>query len=165
MGVYTKKQNENIIKALNLYDAGVSREAILKEVPVSMTTLRRWIEKFDINGERTDIRCTKKKEVYLDEVLRLHYQEGYKSPRIAQLLHLHPATVWKWITTFEAENGKPEVMEKTEQTELEALRQQVADLEEQLRIEKMRGRLNDKIIEIAEKKYGIEIRKKAGAKQ
>jgi hypothetical protein len=38
-------------------------------------------------------------------------------------------------------------------------------LEEQLRLEKMRGRLNDKIIEIAEKKYNIQIRKKAGAKQ
>jgi transposase len=165
MGAYTKEQNENIIKALNLYNAGMSRQAILKEVPVSKRTLYRWIEKFDINGERTDIRCTMKKELYLEEVLRLHYQEGYKSSRIAQLLHLSPTTVWKWITNFEAENGKPQEMKKTEQSEIEALKQQVADLEEQLRIEKMRGRLNDKIIEIAEKKYGIEIRKKAGAKQ
>ncbi|MBQ6045824.1 MAG: hypothetical protein IJL42_09920 [Bacteroidales bacterium] len=55
---------------------------------------------------------------------------------------------------------------KTESNEeLEALKAKIADLEEQLRLEKMRGRLNDKIIEIAEKKYNIQIRKKAGAKQ
>ena len=49
--------------------------------------------------------------------------------------------------------------------ELDALKAKIADLEEQLRIEKMRCRLNEKIIDIAEKKYNIPIRKKAGAKQ
>jgi len=49
--------------------------------------------------------------------------------------------------------------------ELDALKAKIADLEEQLRIEKMRGRMNEKIIGIAEKKYKIPIRKKAGAKQ
>ena len=44
--------------------------------------------------------------------------------------------------------------------ELDALKAKIADLEKQLRIEKMRGRLNEKIIGIAEKKYNIPIRKK-----
>ncbi|MBQ0086181.1 MAG: DUF5320 domain-containing protein [Bacteroidales bacterium] len=49
--------------------------------------------------------------------------------------------------------------------ELEALKAKVADLEEQLRVEKLRNRLNEKIIDIAEERWHIEIRKKAGTKQ
>ena len=44
--------------------------------------------------------------------------------------------------------------------ELDALKAKIADLEEQLRIEKMRRRLNEKIIDITEEKYNIPIRKK-----
>ena len=38
-------------------------------------------------------------------------------------------------------------------------------MKEQLRIEKLRNRLNEKIIDIAEERWHIEIRKKAGTKQ
>ncbi|MCR5827411.1 MAG: helix-turn-helix domain-containing protein [Bacteroidales bacterium] len=167
MGTYTREKNELILKVLNLYDAGMSVKAIIRETQLSDRTVRRWISKFDINEKRTDIHCTDKKELHIEEVLRLHYQEGYKANKIAQVLHLSPTTVLKWITTFEKENGKPQGMDNNESkpTEIESLKQQIADLEEELRVEKMRNRLNDKIIEIAEKKYGIAIRKKAGAKQ
>ena len=87
------------------------------------------------------------------------------------LVPVERKSIARWISNFVAGNGKvapstimmskkPEVNE-----EIEALKAKITDLEEQLRLEKMHGRLNDKIIEIAEKKYNIQIRKKTGAKQ
>ena len=77
----------------------------------------------------------------------------------------------EWIANFEAEQGKgsPQRIMKAQKSkaeeELDALKAKVADLEEQLRIEKLRNRLNEKIIDIAEERWHIEIRKKAGTKQ
>lgn len=114
---------------------------------------------------------TEKRLKYYDQVVEIFQRTGYSAYRIAKLglVPVERKAIAKWISNFVAENGKVSpstIMEKTESNdELEALKARIADLEEQLRLEKMRGRLNDKIIEIAEKKYNIQIRKKAGAKQ
>lgn len=115
---------------------------------------------------------TKKRELYYDRVIELYKQTGYGKRRLSKLItEVDPATIGRWIANFVSENGRitPAIIMESKKTqrdeELEALKAKVADLEEQLRLEKMRGRLNDKIIEIAEKKYNIQIRKKAGAKQ
>ena len=115
---------------------------------------------------------TKKRELYYGRVIELYQQTGFGRRRLSKLIpEVDEKTIARWIANFVAENGKvtrSTIMEskKTESNEeLEALKAKIADLEEQLRLEKMRGRLNDKIIEIAEKKYNIQIRKKAGAKQ
>lgn len=49
--------------------------------------------------------------------------------------------------------------------ELEALKAKVAELEKQLKYEKMKAEAYDTMIDIAEKKFSIPIRKKPGAKQ
>ena len=114
---------------------------------------------------------TRKMSLYYDQVIDIYKQTGYSAYRIAQIIPLGKNTIRRWIANFVAENGDeiPATIMQSKKTqsndELEALKAKVADLEEQLRIEKMRGRLNEKIIEIAEKKYNIPIRKKAGAKQ
>jgi len=116
---------------------------------------------------------TEKRLKYYDQVVEIYQKTGYSAYGIAKLglVPVDRKTIKEWIANFVAENGKvtpSTIMEskKTESNEeLEALKARIADLEEQLRLEKMRGRLNDKIIEIAEKKYNIQIRKKAGAKQ
>lgn len=114
---------------------------------------------------------TKKRAKYYNQVIEIYQQTGYGGNRISQIVPVNRKTIHCWIANFVAENGKvsPEqVMQKKETgkaEEIKALEARIADLEEQLRLEKMRGRLNDKIIEIAEKKYNIQIRKKAGAKQ
>ena len=51
------------------------------------------------------------------------------------------------------------------EAEVEALKSRISDLEEALRIERLRNQLNEKIIDIAEQRWHIEIRKKAGTKQ
>ena len=110
---------------------------------------------------------------YYHQVIEIYQKTGYSAYKIAKLnlLPIGREIMRQWIANFEAENGKgsPQRIMQAKQSqaeeELEALKAKIADLEEQLRLEKMRGRLNDKIIEIAEKKYNIQIRKKAGAKQ
>ena len=131
------------------------------------------LKKVDSQNELTMfIYQTKKRELYYDRVIELYKQTGYGRRRLAKLIpELDEKTISRWIANFVAENGKvtpQQVMQEKETAnaeEIKALKAKIADLEEQLRQEKMRGRLNDKIIEIAEKKYNIQIRKKAGAKQ
>ena len=110
---------------------------------------------------------------YYPQVIEIYQKTGYSAYRIAKLnlLPVGREIMRQWIANFEAENGKgspKRIMQaKQSQTEeeLEALKAKVADLEEQLRREKLRNRLNEKIIDIAEERWHIEIRKKAGTKQ
>ena len=106
-------------------------------------------------------------------MIEIYQKTGY-SPYQIKKLNLVPVgkeTMRGWIANFEAENGKgspKRIMEAKKaqaEEELEALKAKVADLEEQLRREKLRNRLNEKIIDIAEERWHIEIRKKAGTKQ
>ena len=114
---------------------------------------------------------TEKRVKYYNQVIEIYQQTGYRGNRISRIVPVNRKTIRRWIANFVAENGKvaPEqVMQKKgseKAEEIKALEARIADLEEQLRLEKMRSRLNDKIIEIAEKKYNIQIRKKAGAEQ
>jgi hypothetical protein len=119
------------------------------------------------------INQTKKRAFYYDQVIDIYKETGYSAYQIAKLgvVPVGRNAIKEWIANFVSENGTitpyktMQSKQEHRDEELEALKAKVADLEEQLRIEKMRGRLNEKIIEIAEKKYNIPIRKKAGAKQ
>ena len=116
---------------------------------------------------------TEKRLKYYDEVIEIYKKTGYSPCRIARM-NLVPVgrhAIERWIANFVAENGKvtPQTLMQSKESqtneELEALKAKVSDLEEQLRIEKLRNRLNEKIIDIAEERWHIDIRKKAGTKQ
>ncbi|MCR4910411.1 MAG: hypothetical protein K5909_03940 [Bacteroidales bacterium] len=106
-------------------------------------------------------------------MIDIYRQTGYTAYQIGKMniVPVERKTIKEWIANFVAENGAQvpsDYMRSNQEQrdeELEALKAKVADLEEQLRIERMRSRINEKIIEIAEEKYHIPIRKKAGAKQ
>lgn len=116
---------------------------------------------------------TEKRLKYYDQVIDIYLKTGYSAERIANLglVPVGRHAIQNWIANFVSENGykvPPVHMHYNkvqDNEELDALKAKVADLEEQLRIEKMRCRLNEKIIDTAEKKYNIPIRKKADAKQ
>ena len=116
---------------------------------------------------------TEKRLNYYDQVIDIYLKTGYSAERIANLglVPVGRHAIKNWIANFVSETGykvPPVHMHYNkvqDNEELDALKAKIADLEEQLRIEKMRCRLNEKIIDIAEKKYNIPIRKKAGAKQ
>ncbi len=110
---------------------------------------------------------------YYQQVIEIHQKTGF-SPRKIAILQLVPVSVrqmYHWIAIFEAENGKGsprrimEAKKSKEQAEMESLKSRISELEESLRVERLRNRLNEKIIDIAEARWHIEIRKKAGTKR
>ena len=116
---------------------------------------------------------TEKKLKYYDQAIEIYKQTGYSAYRIAKL-NLVPVgrhAIAAWIANFVAGNGTvtPQTVMQSKQEnrneELEALQKKVADLEKQLKYQEMRADAYDTMIDIAEKKFNIPIRKKAGAKQ
>ena len=116
---------------------------------------------------------TEKKLKYYDQVIEIYKQTGYSPYRIAKLnlVPLERSTIERWIANFVTENGTvtPQTVMQSNQEnrneELEALQKEVADLKKQLKYQEMRADAYDTMIDIAEKKFNIPIRKKAGAKQ
>ncbi len=122
---------------------------------------------------------TRKQELYLDEVLRLHREKGYGETRISRILPIGHATVSRWISIFASENDAKIVqMPKfktnpqsdlrvpcTAVTDVKALQEEVFRLQAQLKQEKLRADAYDEMINVAESKFKIAIRKKAGAKR
>ena len=120
-----------------------------------------------------EFKHTAKRLLYYDQVIEIYTKTGYSAYQIEKLgiVPVDRKSIKAWIANFVAENGtvtpQTPMQSKESQTnqELEALKAEVADLEEQLRVEKLRNRLNEKIIDIAEERWHIDIRKKAGTKQ
>ena len=122
---------------------------------------------------------TTKQLKYFDEVIRLHYEEGYGEDRIASILPVGHTTVSRWIAIFASQQGevprrneKSELMEKerkegqsSPEDELRELKRSYAKLQIELRKERMRADLLDEMINVGESMFKVPIRKKAGAKQ
>ena len=122
---------------------------------------------------------TTKQLKYFDEVIRLHYEEGYGEDRIASILPVGHTTVSRWIAIFESQQGEvPRRNERAEsmetkgkegqsapEEELRELKRSYAKLQIELRKERMRADLLDEMINVGESMFKVPIRKKAGAKQ
>ncbi len=119
---------------------------------------------------------TEKQLKYFDEVIRLHYEEGYGQDRISRLLPIGHSTVSKWIAIFAKEEGKifgtndmrkPKKSTSSQVTndEVSKLQTRVKELEAQLLRAEIKAEAYDELINVAEAKFRIPIRKKAGAKQ
>lgn len=120
---------------------------------------------------------TKKQELYFDEAIRLHYEKGYGEDRIAKILPIGHTTVSRWITIFAAEKGvttkifrmtKSKAKEQTSsasEKDVKALQQEISRLQAQLKHETLRADAYDELINVAESKFRILIRKKAGTKR
>lgn len=121
---------------------------------------------------------TEKQLKYFDEVIRLHFEEGYGEDRISSILPIGHTTASRWISIFASCRGnviKSEDMSKKveklplrqgkESEELLRLRRENSELTKQLRYEKMRADAYDEMINVAEAMFEIPIRKKAGAKR
>ena len=113
----------------------------------------------------------KRKAEFYDEVIRLHQEEHLRPCIIAEKLSLKKSTVSFWIRTF-AEQTAIENMKRDLQipsnslpTEVQELQKEVLELRKRLVQEKLRADAYDEMINVAEGKFNIKIRKKAGAKQ
>ena len=121
---------------------------------------------------------TKKQKQYFSEVIRLHYEHGYGEDRISRILPIGHSTVSRWIAIFAAENDKKSVqmpkskklqshprVSSTEVNDVQFLQAELARLQAQLKHERLRADAYDEMINVAESKFKISIRKKAGAKR
>jgi len=119
---------------------------------------------------------TAKQLKYFDEVIRLHYEEGYGEERIEQVLPVSHSTASRWIAIFAREKGKisgtndmrkPQANTSSQVTndEVAKLQERVKELEAQLLRAEIKAEAYDEMINVAEAKFRIPIRKKAGAKQ
>ena len=119
---------------------------------------------------------TEKQLKYFDEVIRLHYEEGYGEDRISKLLPIGHTTASRWIAIFAKEKGKisgTNDMRKPQKNtssqvandDVAKLQARVKELEAQLLRAEIKAEAYDEMINVAEAKFRIPIRKKAGAKQ
>ena len=119
---------------------------------------------------------TEKQRKYFSEVIRLHYEEGYGEDRIARIIPIGHSTISRWIAIFAKEKGKVIMakdsykvqtinIEKQQDTDIVELKKRVRELEKQLLEAEIKAEAYDELINVAEAKFRIPIRKKAGAKQ
>ena len=115
-----------------------------------------------------------KQEMYYDEAIRLHFELGYGEDRIAEIL-----PIGHWIRKFAAENKvtttpmartkkaktAPEASGGETKDDIQSLKAELSAVKAKLKMAEMRADLYDEIIKVAEKKFKVEIRKKAGAKR
>ena len=126
---------------------------------------------------------TKKRDLYYDRVIELYLQTGYGRKRLSKLIpEVGQKTIMRWIANFVAENPQVASMKRAKATRpspapspevsAEELPQDVQELQAELK--RLRAQLTkaeikaeayDELINVAEAKFNIQIRKKAGAKQ
>ena len=119
---------------------------------------------------------TEKQQKYFKGVIRLHYEEGYGENRIAGIIPVGHATAARWIAIFAREKGTIKGMAnkaksqetasvQTDSKDVKELQKKIKELEAQLLAAEVKAEVYDRMIEIAEARFGIPIRKKPGAKQ
>ena len=122
------------------------------------------------------------RDTYLAQALTLSKQ-GLPVSTIVKLIPVDRATIYRWIAKFAVDNPQeePSVMagksKKDVQTQPEvpvnealpddviALQKEIKDLRAQLTKAEIKAEAFDELINVAEAQFGIQIRKKAGAKQ
>ena len=126
---------------------------------------------------------TPKQRQYLSTVLELYWQKGMSSEKISRYLGLGHTTVWRWISIFAGENPQtiPDMSKETstqlpqniaasncadaKSPEIQALEREIARLQAELERAEIKAELYNKMIDLAEEKLNIPVRKKYGAKQ
>lgn len=128
------------------------------------------------------INHSRKREQYYDKAMRLYFEEGMCGTHICKVLPISRSILYRWIAIFVEGNPRVASMKRvkavkkttaqTPEVHQEELPRDVRELQAELK--KLRAQLNkaeikaeayDELINVAEAKFNIQIRKKAGAKQ
>ena len=123
-----------------------------------------------------------KRDLYYDKAMKLYFEEGMCGTHICKVLPISRAILYKWIAIFvkqnppvasmrrvkEAKNAPkpfPEVAEEELPKTVLELQSELKKLRAQLNKAEIKAEAYDELINVAEAKFNIQIRKKAGAKQ
>lgn len=116
---------------------------------------------------------------YYEKAVRMYFEEGLGYRRISKLIPVAVTTLARWCDTFAKENGitmekkvlrrkSPEPLEPDIEgvaNDVTSLKAEVSRLRKALKQEQLRADAFDAMIDVAEARFNIPIRKKAGAKQ
>jgi hypothetical protein len=123
---------------------------------------------------------TENQRAYFAEVIRLHREYGYGESRISRIIPVGHSTVSRWIAIFRADNRKKSDQVKKQKAKSppcpspavdpqgadeKALQTEIVRLRAQLKAGQLRADAYDEMINVAERKFNISIRKKVGAKR
>lgn len=124
---------------------------------------------------------SKKREAYYEKAVHLYFKERLRGTEICKILPISRTILYKWIANFAEENpqvlsmrkGKEKKTKKqTVQSGQDVFPEEVAKLQAELK--RVRAQLTkaevkaeayEELINVAETRFNISIRKKAGAKQ
>ena len=125
---------------------------------------------------------SRKREKYFDKAMQLYFEEGMCGTHICKVLPISRRALYDWIAIFAEQNPQiasmrgvkkvKKVSKPSPESQTEELPKTVLELQAELR--KLRAQLTkaeikaeayDELINVAEAKFNIPIRKKAGAKQ
>ena len=129
-----------------------------------------------------EINFSNKRDLYYEKAMKLYFQEGLRVTQISRALPISRPVLYKWIAIFAEQNPQMASMKgvkkvkkasrPSQETQTEELPKTVLELQAELK--RLRAQLKkaeikaeayDELINVAEAKFNIPIRKKAGAKQ
>lgn len=123
-----------------------------------------------------------KRTLYYEKAMQLYFEEGMHGTHICRVLPISRSLLYKWIGIFAEKNPQAAAMKRVKasrkipgsssRNQEEELPRSVVELQaelkklrEQLRTAEIKAETYDELINVAEAKFNIPIRKKAGAKQ
>ena len=129
-----------------------------------------------------EISFSNKRDLYYEKAMKLYFQEGLRVTQISRALPISRPVLYKWIAIFAEQNPQmasmkgvkkvKKVSKPSPESQAEELPKSVLELQAELK--RLRAQLKkaeikaeayDELINVAEAKFNIPIRKKAGAKQ
>lgn len=115
--------------------------------------------------------------------MRMYFNEGMRGTAICKALPISRTVLYRWIANFAAENPEDATMRRAKEpanapaiksdsrdesmmpADVRELQAEVKRLRAQLTDAEIKAEVYDELINVAEAKFNIQIRKKAGAKQ
>ena len=157
---------QGILAAVSSVEAGLSRKIVCEQYAVALSTLDVWMRlygsaQYHAHKRRTLGSQQKRNIVRAITEHRLNIKEAAIANGVST------AAVHSWIRTINRENTELAVLNRSVMAQQlpAGPPQDLKALEQQLQEAQLKIAALETMIEIAEKQYEIEIRKKSGAKQ
>lgn len=188
--VKVKKRNIERTPVIEAYENGLSLPELVSSFPsISSSSIYRWIKQFKEDGslEPKPQKWSDKKKKLLKVVVQM-YSEGFRVAEIQRKVELvSKSTIIRWLREQHLKPsgrnsmsvGKSKIvltgtLQKEQKEQLpsgtfdgmtpEELYTKYCKVQKELRMQKLRTKLAETTIDIAEKEFGIPIRKKSSAK-
>lgn len=166
MYLQTQKQMLYFDEVIRLhFEEGLRKSHIAARVPVGATTINRWITQYQVATNPSQFKFTFSP---LDLKIKKMYDSGMSTRAIGRAIGLSKSTISSRIAKFaikSEEHDMPQTDNKTTPVIEQDAQARIAELEAKLRMAELARDAYDEMINVAEAKFNISIRKKAGAKR